>query len=102
MWVKHLLKKLDKCQKYPVIINEDNQACISMSKNPVVSGRNKHMEIKMHYVRECVKKNEVSLRYIGTRDQLADILTKNLPSPIFVPIREKIMNPGAHKPMGMC
>ena len=102
MWVKHLLKELDKCQKYPVIINEDNQACISMSKNPVVSGRNKHMEIKMHYVRECVKKNEVSLRYIGTRDQLADILTKNLPSPIFVPIREKIMNPGAHKPMGMC
>ena len=102
MWMKHLLKELGKCQKYPVIINEDNQACIAMSKNPVVSGRNKHMEIKMHYVRQCVEQNEVTLRYIGTRDQLADIMTKNLPSPMFLPMREKIFNPGMHKPVGMC
>ena len=102
MWIKHLLTELEKCQKYPVVINEDNQACICMSKNPVVSGRNKHMEIKMHYVRECVRKNEVALRYIGTRDQLADILTKNLASPLFLPLREKILNRGMHKPVGMC
>ena len=102
MWIKHLLKELGKCQKYPVVINEDNQACIAMAKNPVVSGRNKHMEIKMHYVRQCVDQNEVTLRYIGTRDQLADILTKNLPASIFLPMREKIINPGQHKPVGMC
>ena len=59
LWVKHVLKELGVCQKYPVIVNEDNQACISMSKNPVVSGRNKHMEIKMHFVRQCVRNKEI-------------------------------------------
>merc|ERR1712078_152999 len=102
LWVKHVLKELGVCQKYPVIVNEDNQACISMSKNPVVSGRNKHMEIKMHFVRQCVRNKEISLRYIATHDQLADIMTKNLAYPVFFSLREKIFNPGKLKPVGMC
>ena len=101
MWVKHLLLELGKCQKYPVILNEDNQACIKMAENPIVSGRNKHMCTKMHYIRERIREKDVRLQYIPTKDQMADILTKNLPSHKFIPLREKMLNPGLHKPLGM-
>ena len=72
-----------------------------MAENPIVSGRNKHMCTKMHYIRESVREKDVRLQYISTKDQMADILTKNLPSHMFVPIRDKMLDPGLHKPLGM-
>ena len=101
MWLKNLLKELHLEQKEPVTIHEDNQACIKMAENPIVSGRNKHMATKMHYVRERVREKDVKLKYIATKQQLADILTKNLPSHLFCPIRDSILDPGLHIPLGM-
>ncbi len=101
MWLKNLLKELHLEQKEPVVIHEDNQACIKMAENPIVSGRNKHMATKMHYVRERVREKDIKLEYIATKQQLADILTKNLPSHLFCPIRDSILDPGLHIPLGM-
>ena len=63
------------------------------NKVKVVSGRNKHMELKMHYVRERVQEGDVQVQYIPTRHQRADILTKNLPRPAFERLRAALLNP---------
>ena len=101
MWLRHMLEELHLGVAGPVVIYEDNQACIKMAENPIVSGRNKHMCTKMHYIRERIREKDVRLQYIPTKDQMADILTKNLPSHKFIPLREKMLNPGLHKPLGM-
>jgi hypothetical protein len=93
MWLRHLLKDLGLEQNSPTIIHEDNAACLKMATNKIVSGRNKHMEIKMHYVRERVEAKDIVLRYISTTHQRADLLTKNLPRPAYERIRELLMQP---------
>ena len=101
MWLKNVLRELHLENKEAVIIHEDNQACIKMAENPIVNGRNKHMCTKMHYIRERVQEKDVKLVYIPTKQQMADILTKNLPSHLFVNLRDNLLDPGLHIPLGM-
>ena len=71
---------------------EDNAACRTMATCARVSGRNKHFELRQHYIRELVAAGIVSLREIGTADQTADILTKPLARPGFEKHRSQLLN----------
>ena len=64
-----------------LVIAEDNQSCIKMTKNPVNHGRAKHIDIKYHHIRDEVKSGEVKLKYCETATMLVDIMTKGLPGP---------------------
>uniref|UniRef100_A0AAV1VC82 Polyprotein n=1 Tax=Peronospora matthiolae TaxID=2874970 RepID=A0AAV1VC82_9STRA len=64
-----------------LVIREDNQSCIKMTKNPVNHGRAKHIDIKYHHIRDEVKRGEVKLEYCETTLMLADIMTKGLHGP---------------------
>lgn len=56
----------------------DNVSAIKLSKNPVFHARTKHLEVHHHFIRERILQNEISVSYISTADQSADILTKSL------------------------
>ena len=70
-------------QNSSTVIHEDNQACIAQSKNPVNHQRNRHVLLRYHYLRDIVDQGHATLQYIKTKDQLADVMTKALPSPTF-------------------
>ena len=70
-----------------IVIFEDNQSAISMTKNPQFHGRSKHIAIKYHFVRDQVGKGTVKLEYCPTKEMVADILTKGLPKSQFVKLR---------------
>ena len=70
------------------MIFEDNQACIKMAENPVVSQRTKHFDIQYHYVRECVLRQSIEIRYIESAKQLADLHTKALARVVFERLRK--------------
>jgi hypothetical protein len=38
----------------------------------------KHIEMRYHYVRDIVQKNILSIQYVPTTEQMANILTKSL------------------------
>lgn len=59
-----------------VQIGVDNQGAIALAKNPVARQRSKHIDIRYHFIRECIKENQVSLYYVSTQNNLADVLTK--------------------------
>jgi hypothetical protein len=69
----------------------DNAACIAMGKMPVFSQRQKQIPIRVCHVKECSDEGLVELRHIGTKYQLADIGTKALLAPAFVPLRDVIL-----------
>jgi hypothetical protein len=77
LWMKTLLGDYGFSQD-TMIINCDNTSAINISKNPVQHSRTKHIDIRHHFLRDLVESEVVSLSFIPTENQLADILTKPL------------------------
>jgi hypothetical protein len=73
--------------KPPIILHEDNQACIAIANNPEKHARTKHIEVKYHFIRDLVENGVVKLQYCNTKVQIADLLTKPLPVGDFVKLR---------------
>ena len=66
-----------------VLIMQDNQATISMTRNPVHHKRLKHIDIKYHFVRNEVARKNIKLQYCESKSMIADVLTKPLPRDCF-------------------
>ena len=74
----------------PIPIFGDNTSSISISKNPVMLSKTKHIPIKFHFIREQVLNNTIKLEYVSTHCQLADIFTNPLPQQQFKNLREQL------------
>ena len=78
LYLRSLLEEMGVKLEGATVIQEDNQSCIKMCKNPVMQKRTKHIDIKHHFVRERVEDGTVELRYCATEDMCADLMTKTL------------------------
>ena len=58
------------------IIYYDNMSAIAMSKNPVLHGRTKHIELRHYFIRDLVQNGEIQFEFVKTKEQLPDIMTK--------------------------
>jgi hypothetical protein len=54
--------------------------------------RTKHIDIKHHFVRDHVKKDNVIIKWIPTADQTADLFTKGLGKIKFDKFRSEMMH----------
>jgi transposase InsO family protein len=90
IWLARLLGEMlnEKPVKPKLLV--DNKSAISLSKNPVFHERSKHIDIRYHFIRECVEQGRVGIDYIRTNDQLADVLTKALGRLVFQGLRRRI------------
>ncbi|KNA03723.1 hypothetical protein SOVF_206380 [Spinacia oleracea] len=87
VWLKRILGDLRQPTEDPTIIYCDNMSAIAMKKNPVFHSRTKHIEIRHHFIRELVEKQEIELQFCKTGEQLADILTKAISTEKFIQFR---------------
>lgn len=89
-WLVCLLEELGVKNLQPVTLECDNQSALQIAKNPVLHQRTKHIEIDCHFTREKVLEGLIQLRYIPTHEQLADVLTKIIPSIKLQPLLFKL------------
>jgi hypothetical protein len=79
LWMIHTLNDYNlRFRKVPIMC--DNTSAIQIFKNLVFHSRTKHIEIRHHFIRDHVEKGDIKLVHIDTKNQIADIFTKPLPT----------------------
>ena len=74
--VRQLLKSIGIKFSGPFKMFEDNQGGIALATNALTTNRTKHIDVRYHFFRQCVQRNQVKVIWIPTLDMVADILTK--------------------------
>ena len=88
--MKQTLKDMKVSIDEPISIKCDNTSAISISKNPGLHSKTKHIPIKYHFLREQVAQKVVKLEYVPTKEQIADIFTKPLAREPFEYLRDRL------------
>jgi len=90
VWLRRLVSEL--CDNSvicePIVIFEDNQSTISISKNYIITNKIKHVDIKLHFIKELIGRKELIVKYCPTNLMIADIFTKPLEKIKFVKFRK--------------
>lgn len=89
-WLVRLLNDLALSITTHVPIFCDSQVALHVAKNPVFYERTKHIEVDCHYVHDYLSSGLVSLQFVHSSDQLADIMTKALYGPLHHTILGKL------------
>ena len=89
VWLRKLLSGLFGLELEATVIMCDNQSCIKMTENPVFHDKSKNIEIQYFYIWDLVQKGVVKLEYVGTNEQVANVLTKPLSRVKFEYFRDK-------------
>jgi hypothetical protein len=85
MWLKFFipgLRVINSISK-PLTIYCNNKLAVFFSHNNKSSGAFNHIDLRYLVVREIVQDRIINLEHIGTKEMLADPLTKGLPPHIF-------------------
>ncbi|KAM0916826.1 hypothetical protein ACQ4PT_009866 [Festuca glaucescens] len=90
IWLAQLVGELLNQEAAPITIYIDNKSAISLCKNPVLHDRSKHIDLRYHFIRNCVEKGTVAVEFIGIVEQKADMLTKPLSRVRFQELRGKV------------
>jgi hypothetical protein len=97
IWSRNVLKGIGYEQTDPTTIFIDNRGARMLTEDPSFHQRTKHIEVQHHYSRECAERRLVHFVDVPTKDNLADVFTKALPSPSFERFRELA---GVKHPLG--
>ena len=79
IWLKGLVIELG-LEQGSVNINCDSSSAIQLSKNPKYHERTKHVDIRLHFIRDEIAQEVVNVVKIASECNPADMLTKTLPS----------------------
>lgn len=86
----HLLHDLSAAPSLLVHLHCDSQAAIHIAKNPVFHERTKHIELDCHFVRQKLLDGLISLSFVTSTSQLADLFTKALAGPLHRSLLSKL------------
>ena len=70
---------------------EDNKGCIDLVNVPKIRPRTKHIALKYHHFWSFIRDKTISIRYVKTKMQIADIFTKALNEEQFAVLRAMLV-----------
>jgi hypothetical protein len=79
VWVWNITQEIfPSLSHQPTSVFVDNRGAINLALSQMSqnSFRTKHMDLRLHFVRELVIDKTVQLRYVSTQQNIADFLTK--------------------------
>ena len=77
---------------HPSVILEHNQTAINLTTAPQVTRKSRQIALKEHYIRFLHTSQQITPKYIGTNDMVANGLTKSLAPTKFLWFRQQLLN----------
>lgn len=80
VWIRNLLAAMSLLQDSSSYLSGDCQPSQNLANDHRITSRNKHFEVKLRYINQCVEQKLIALQHIPTSENPADALTKPLPA----------------------
>jgi len=75
-----------------LVVEQDNTSCIKLAeKGKSWNPYSKHINVRYFFIKDRIDKKELLLKYINTKELVADVLTKPLQGELFRSLRSKLM-----------
>lgn len=84
--------KLLKISKIKSDFFVDNLATIDFVKSPIENHRTKHIDVKLFFIRDLVFKDTFNIKYVKSKENPADALTKPLPKVGLIKFMQLFLN----------
>lgn len=88
MWIKETFGR-----DVVVPIYCDNESAMTIAENENITSRSKHIDIRYHFIKDHISSGDITLKWVSTDEQDADLLTKRMSTKRFEKFREKMMVP---------
>ncbi|CAG7721961.1 unnamed protein product [Allacma fusca] len=76
IWVRNILEDIGVIEETYIPLHTDSQSSVQLALNNIHHERNKHINVRWHYMRHLVQTNQVELKHEPTNRLVADLLTK--------------------------
>jgi hypothetical protein len=90
--IQDILEFLGKYNGEPTVVYIDNKSAIELCKTLKSTQKTKHILVCINFIRECINRKRIELRFIPTDMNVADTLTKPLAREKFNRFNNYIMN----------
>ena len=78
IWFRSLFQELGFSQKQPTVLYCDNKGTVACTHDPHSHSQMKHIDIRAHFIRDCVNKELIDVHHIPGTENPSDLLTKPL------------------------
>jgi hypothetical protein len=102
LWARQFIERVAQVAQVPqsaepstLLMHGDNKSAIAMAVNNSAHAGSRHIRLRYHFIREQVEDGSVSLQWVPTARQLADVLTKPLHGQAFSSWRDMLVSPPA-------
>ena len=92
LYLHQLLGELHVRVPKPIMIGEDNDACLSIATTTQTSFKTRHIRIEFHFIRDAIRRKDVAVEYVESAANPADVFTKPLKTSAFQRHRSTILN----------
>ena len=83
MYRYRLLKEMDLQVELPMILRGNNQRAIDIVNSWSSTGRTRHIDVRYKFLRELKESNLIRMVWCSSKENEADVFTKNLHKPAF-------------------
>jgi transposase InsO family protein len=91
VWLRGFLLEIGFPQNSPTLIYVDNQSAIILAEQYRLGNNTSHMVMRLNYIHQEILNGNVTVKFIDTENQVADILTKLLPIKPFSKLRDILL-----------
>ena len=78
LWMYSEMEEVGYPQEKPGILYNDNSGAVALTKNTKHNSRVKHIDIRHHFISECVEDRKILVLHVSSINNLADLFTKAL------------------------